>query len=1294
MKKKLSKIIALLLTVASLISMLTVFAWADENEEEGPEEEEIVVDFDVNEDWLYYRTYEDGWGPGNGVSSDSKGELLDNVTKSGHKVDIDYEVAANGDYNYFTRFEYNDPKNAVSSIAPYYTFNFGSRVKLTDGFTVIGMSIKADDACEMGTIMYAILGSKTREDLLIIQDSKLYAFSVTPSNYICSLADGDWCDVDIVMDWNDRSAFNARVFINGVAKIAATLPYGNDTGDSGVQTLYLGMSSTTDEKKDGMSYCLDNLRIYQDATLPFTDLSQYGYGVFVETNAEKTVPIYKNADDKTVEQILAESLAMKLGVPSALARNEKIDISKYFIPAVVDGEIMVALDLVIDYMGYPKYIHADGSSYDITIGAGETAYVTVGLNTATVNGKLVNLAVAPGVVKNADGENVIVVSMNDIPNIFPKWNVTYDDMGLIIVYEKIEKEGQDTANLISRDTNLDALLSIMKKFVFDTAIKSDKDEAYTATGETVYNAVNTNTNGFKHPYIFADQNTFNSLSAIYKDATATSPVKAYIDGIVAKADAYYEDVVLDLSATGEITFKPGKTPVNEYQDGVYPNYALNPDDTTIADSDDGYNPDTKALYELEKITANLVNLAFAYQMTGDSKYVYLAYAVSVTLGEWVHWAPGYFINCANAASDFAVSYDWLYNAYVTLLGEESVQTLATILYNQAIVHAYNSVTGEFCKFPRTAGYGDSWNTRTDSWNAICSSGLIIASMAIMEFTGADALNCSEKVSYVVGNCMINLADYGLDQYAPDGSYIESVTYWANGTNAFMKLIMAFESAAGDDFGFKDTWGINDTFYFACYIENSDGDAWNYHEDGIGSIVDGDVLTVDTQMFNFAAQLFGDADLAAIRQSQITKGKEATIFDILFYPANGVAEAPELKLDYYMEGIDAFISRDSWENGALYVGIMGGLNDYSPYGAEAGSEKFGQIDSGNFIYQSNGINWITDLGSDYFSGVNYFGSERYRYYRNCGEGNNVVVLTSAAGAVPYGQVEAGAGDMYETYIDPNGKGSYAIINNSNVYGTYSQAAYRGMLITNDKKTVVIQDEIALSGAGDLAWIAHTEATVLAAEGKVAYLTSTDAEGNTYYLRATLVTSSSSLAFSTLKFDEKILRNRNDVNADTRSLKGISRLVIEAKNALTVQFAVVFEQLEYYGADLEVGYEWIDLNNWKNEAFVDAEEEDTVARRGIAVKSDISTKTTTASVYMDDGIAFTDSLEEFFILLADVKYVLKAFYIKDEDSFSASEEALLESYEEYLDYESRYNTFAGLVNGTNKEVLNYVDVLAGF
>ena len=162
---------------------------------------------------------------------------------------------------------------------------------------------------------------------------------------------------------------------------------------------------------------------------------------------------------------------------------------------------------------------------------------------------------------------------------------------------------------------------------------------------------------------------------------------------------------------------------------------------------------------------------------------------------------------------------------------------------------------------------------------------------------------------------------------------------------------------------------------------------------------------------------------------------------------------------------------------------------------------------------------------------------------------------------------------------------------------------------------------------------------------------------------------------------------------KPVEGISRLVVEAKNALSIQFAVVFEKVSYIGDDTEPGYEWIDLSKWKDQAFAEESEEEVVNRRGTAVRSDITTKTNDASVYMDDGIAFTTYLEEFYTLLADVKYIIKAFYIKDENSFTAKEEALLESYEEYLDYEARYNTFADLISGTNEELLDLVDLFAG-
>jgi hypothetical protein len=229
----------------------------------------------------------------------------------------------------------------------------------------------------------------------------------------------------------------------------------------------------------------------------------------------------------------------------------------------------------------------------------------------------------------------------------------------------------------------------------------------------------------------------------------------------------------------------------------------------------------------------------------------------------------------------------------------------------------------------------------------------------------------------------------------------------------MKLIMALDSSTGTNYGLKDTWGIDKTFYFALHMENSDGEDWNYHEDGAGSVLGADAMGVDTQMLSFAANLFNDGQLFEVRQQQIANGKKVSIFDVLSYTSDFEDAYVDLELDYKMEGIDAFVSRSDWENGALYVGIMGGANNFSPYTTKGtGDDQFGQLDSGNWIYANNGNTWFTDLGSDNYGAYAYFGSYRYRYYRNSTEGNNVLFFTSKQASLPWGQ-------------DPNGEILYSL-----------------------------------------------------------------------------------------------------------------------------------------------------------------------------------------------------------------------------------------------------------------------------
>ena len=1291
MKKSFFRIVSLLLTLASLVSMLTVFAWAEEDDTDLiPDEEvgdEVVEEEDLSEMELFYeRDYQEGWEVNNGFT----------VAAEGHNFFVDYEELSDYSYNYFARFEATN-----SAKEGKVTLNFGARVAQKKS-TIISLRIKADDAANFSSsIMYMTTGGKVAKDLLFISNKNLYAFSMDKDNHIADLSNNGWVDVTIVLDWSDRTQFVARAYVGEeylLEEPAATVTQSNGTMadgsakvDSGVYQLFTRIPAAGSEanakKQDGMSFCIDDLQIYQGVVNPVDKetVQSMGPGLNIDPLVPKTVDIKTGSGEKTVDQLLEEALCLKLDVPYALFRNEKTSLADYCTPTrLANGEIVVSLGLILDFIGYPYYPHPDGQSFDITTGLSST-YITVGRDTASVDGELVELTLAPGYLEGTDD---LVIAMADIPALFSGWLLTYDDMGLIIMYE--DTNDGNGEELISREKDLDTMLAMMKRFVFDTVTTDAQGneltgaDAYIENGKVIYEDVKVNTNNFQHPYIYATQSEFDAIKAAY-EAAADDRFNSYVDAILGTAKKYYDDAA-DIADDGAyVGIAEGKAPVNVYYDGLRP---TGPKDETVNDTENAYSPNGD-LFEIEALTEKLVYLAFAYQVTGDENYAKLAYDMSLVFGEWLHWAPGYMVNCATATANFAVSYDWLYNAYLALYGEDGVAALADIIYNKGLIHGYNASAGIACEFARPSGTGDHYTTRTDSWNAVCASGMIIGSLAIMENE-----QYRETTDYLIGNNIQNLVEYGLDQYAPDGSYIESTTYWAIGTNGLMKLIMALDSAAGKDYGLKDTWGINSTFYFAIHIENSDGEDWNYHEDGVGSVVDGTAIGVDTQMFNFAASLFGDEKLYVIREEQIENGKQVSIFDIFYYSDDFDRSNDFLALDYKMEGIDAFVSRSDWENGALYVGIMGGANNYSPYTTKGtGDDQFGQLDSGNWVYANNGTTWFMDLGSDNYGAYNYFGSYRYRYYRNSAEGNNVLFFTSKQGTLPWGQDPNGSGELVKTVLAENGDGSSAIIDNSGIYSSYVLSAKRGMLLFNDRSTVVIQDEVSMNTSfEDVCWVAHTaHEIVLDASGRTAYLINKDSNGfviNT--LRATLVADSSALKFEVSDASTTILKDTIKQDNSEISREGIQKLVIRANGVLGFNVAVVLEEVENENDTKPVAYnDFVDMARW-DDLFYAENGDDGLVRRGKAVRADIINETVVAEMFYDNDTAFADSFQDFYTSLTTVAYTLKTF---SPDTFGPTELYLLEAYDDYLDYVEECDAYADYVNDSMDNVLTTLNLFMG-
>ncbi len=1275
MKSKINRIISTILIFSFLLTALSVFSFAESSEGVSPSEETPSTEFLT---LFYSRDFQEGWGPNEGFSS---------VATSGNKFTVDREVDMLGMYNYFLRLE------AASTSAMTVRFDFGPDTvthgnKKTIPATTIEFAIKADDVATLGTIMYMKTGIKKQDVNMLAIDAngELVAFSgVTNGDKNLGKLENEWINVAFVFNWLNETAFDCTIKLGyGLGKgYSQTVKMDKmmfpSAGDLGMSQFYIQIAGGA---SSGMSYCLDNFKIYQGVQgtvdLP---VSEYGYGSKIDLHANKVIDIQTSVNDKSKAQLLEEALAMKVGVDYALARNVRYALTnnadneeysgKYGAPVKQGDNVLVPLQFILDYIGFPSYAHPDNMSFDITTGTSTTSII-LGRDSATIDGERVMLTAAPGYVKNSAGESYLAIAVADISTLFPGWITIYDSMGLIILYEDATPDNlEDNAPLVTRDEDLQTMVDIMKKFVFDTVSGESLADGYVANGELVFNDTKENTNDFAHPYIIADADVFAKLRAKLGlntgDAGYDAKLKAYIQTIISEADKYYLEYAEDNGVSYQ-GIKAGKAPVSTY-------------------TGDGYS-NKGDVSNLVKYANVLPTLAFAYQMTENSKYARLAYDFAVVLGNWSHWGPGNFPQCAEVTSAYAIAYDWLYNAYKALSLDTDV--LAEAIYSLGVHDGYVSSSGGICEHPRNLGDLSVYNTKNDSANAVGASGMIIGSLAILDYVSGDAApeKAYDETIYLIGNNIQSLIQYGLDVYAPDGSYVESATKWEYSTTNLFRMIMALDSAAGTDYGFIKTWGLDKTCYYAIHIESSDGFIWNYNDggqDGLfqkGAATEDDVLhSLNTEMFYFAGMKLSDAKILAARQNQLEKGKNVTIYDLLFYPFDGIGETPELELDYEMESFDGYVMRSDWEAGAIYTGIMGGKNN----------TQGAHLDSGNFIYHNKGIVWVPDLGTEnpYATGYDVLAT-RYKYYRASAEGHNIIIVTDNS-KISYGQLTSGYGEIVKSYSDEFG--AYSIVESTEAYSGIVSLARRGVMLTNNRKTVVLQDELTFKKIESFAWIIHTGTDIsIDDSGRVAIFSTTNAEGQQMYVRATIVSLRPDFLFAQRDASSPILSttyNSSSVPGEPEySRSSLKRLVIEG-TSIAFEAAIVFEYIEDINNMPEVSYSWTTMNNWQTyEKFEGGSDTSSSEKRLPAVANDIITFTMRAeNILKKKDTAFTEKLFDLYRSLTNVEYALQTFSYENSTQLS-------NAYADYVDCVEKYEGFAEYVNELVGQVGALSNSLVGF
>ena len=854
--------------------------------------------------------------------------------------------------------------------------------------------------------------------------------------------------------------------------------------------------------------------------------------------------------------------ALVKGTRKALSDTE--DLSPY---QNNTGTMYIPVSIVCDYMGASYTYDAESGDVSITLKSGMKVQLKIGSREWTLNGAKEEDFLIPVEIKN--GTPFLSILMID--GIFGTYNYYDSSMGLVIF------DTRTVSGYSSSVSSINSQVNTISSIVMDRP-----------SGAQVLADLEASAGSTTHPRLLIDQAKFDEMKEVYNTATERD---TYYNGISTQVKhgincftKYFTE-----NENGEVEWKSEeirrsvRQPHYLYDENgnrlvgktsyTYTDSLTGEEITlTLAEglSGDGYDYGGRS--NVNTFTSMMRNLAFAWQITGEDKYADAFYLFAIEMNKWEHWGEGHFLNVADGSYSYALGFDWIYHAFDD--EPEKRAEMAEILYRKGMMKGYYSIMydGKYTSLIRNvpdfsisnrASTTGGWRTinRTNNWQTVCGGGMIVSALAIAEYT-----EYQDECAYVIEN-YIKSVEKCLFQFAPDGSYPESPTYWDYCVGTYMNTLIAFEESCGRSYGYKDVVGLYESYYYAIGISSSNYVIWSYH--------DTSPTKIGASYFYLASRGFEDPNLAAYRNEMIRRGEASmSLMDILFYnPANDSVEF-DAPLDYNFKGIYTATFRSSYDKNATYAGLHVGptVHDHSDF------------DCGNFVLSMGGIQWCGDPGTEDYNVAGFWdtsnGGRRFKLYRKSLEGHSTIAIHSSE--LPHGQkwvqLSKGGFPVIDTFYTDE-LGGYAVSNMKGQYGSTCTSAYRGVLMTNSRRSVVLQDEITFSSPTTLTWILNlaSDRVDLSNDGKT--LTAVKWVGKEEKtIRLSLLTDDENLKFRKLKIHETVFDNTYTEykTGDPRACNTEPRIVIEAENVTNFNVAVVFEMIGH--KDEVVGYEKVPMSEW--------------------------------------------------------------------------------------------------------------------
>lgn len=478
-----------------------------------------------------------------------------------------------------------------------------------------------------------------------------------------------------------------------------------------------------------------------------------------------------------------------------------------------------------------------------------------------------------------------------------------------------------------------------------------------------------------------------------------------------------------------------------------------------------YQDDLRTTTVGDRLRDRMMRCGFAYQMTGNQKYVDCAWANLNALNDFPDINPGHPIDTGSYGAGIAIGYDWFYSAF----SEEQRQNIRE---NAMRLHLTVISEGFYGRSPvrggpdgniNVIGYYNKWISNYNAWT---NSGSLMMALAFME-------DYPEVCSDLLWHSIRSL-EYTFKNLYPDGSWVESTNYWTIVARAMAYTYTCLEEVYGTDFKLSCFPGTEETGPANLALRSMVA-SYNYHDCG-------EENSYANYPMSFLGQYFDQPALLAARKATLTQGYDsrmkkitADVFDALFYdPSVTIDQIKTMPRMYTTRGLEMFsVHEDYTKYDGLFVAAHGGpVSFYHSHN-----------DNGDFVFDLNGVRWAYSLPAEDYNST-LAGSERYRMRT---EGHNTITINNGSGMNQLGHTYA---PLIASEQGENG--AFGVYDLSESYAD-ADKFLRGFYVSDNYRSLTIRDEIELNkDNSEIYWFMHTRENAQVIDEHTVLLTSRSGE----------------------------------------------------------------------------------------------------------------------------------------------------------------------------------------------------------